>query len=192
MTPLILGLILFLGTHSVRIFADGWRTRQLARRGELPWKGVYTLLSLAGFALIVWGYGLTRSAPVVLWTPPAWTYSVTAALTVPAFILIAAAYVPGTRIKAAVGHPMIAGVKIWALAHLLSNGRLGDVVLFGAFLAWAVLDFAAARRRDRAAGVRYPAGPFARDAIAIVAGLAAWGLFAFFLHAWLIGVRPFG
>jgi uncharacterized membrane protein len=192
MTPLILGLILFLGTHSVRIVADGWRARQLARWGELPWKGAYTLLSLAGFALIVWGYGLTRTAPAVLWTPPAWTYGVTIVLMVPAFILIAAAYVPGTRIKAAVGHPMIAGVKLWALAHLLSNGRLGDVVLFGAFLAWAVLDFAAARRRDRAAGVRYPAGPFARDAIAIVAGLVAWILFTFYLHAWLIGVRPLG
>lgn len=192
MTTLIAGLVLFLGAHSVRIFADGWRGAQIARAGAGAWKAIYSMVSLAGFAMIVWGYGQARLAPVDLWFPPAWTRHAAALLTLPAFVLLAAAYVPGTRIKAAVGHPMVAGVKLWAFAHLLSNGRLGDVVLFGAFLAWAIADFIASRRRDRAAGTRYPAGPVSRDVLAVAIGVAAWAAFAFALHGWLIGVRPFG
>jgi uncharacterized membrane protein len=192
MTTLIAGLVLFLGAHSVRIFADGWRSAQIARAGAGAWKAIYSIVSLAGFAMIVWGYGQTRLAPVDLWFPPAWTRHAAALLTVPAFVLLAAAYVPGTRIKAAVGHPMVAGVKLWAFAHLLSNGRLGDVVLFGAFLAWAIADFIASRRRDRAAGTRYPVGPVSRDLLAVAIGVVAWAAFAFALHGWLIGVRPFG
>ncbi|MCZ7653699.1 MAG: NnrU family protein [Rhodocyclaceae bacterium] len=191
MTLLILGLILFLGMHSIRIVADDWRTARVAQFGEKGWKGLYSLASALGLALVVWGYGLARAEPVVLWAPPGWTKHVAALLTLPAFILIAAAYVPGNRIKAAVGHPMVAGVKVWAIAHLLSNGNLADVLLFGAFLAWAVLDFRSARQRDRAAGVRYAAGRGARDGIAIAAGIGAWALFAGFLHLWLIGVRPY-
>ncbi len=192
MMVLILGLALFLGTHSVRILADDWRTRQIARLGEGVWQGLYALASLAGFVLIAWGYGLARAEPVVLWAPPVWTRHLGALLTVPAFVLLVAAYVPGTRIKAAVGHPMVLGVKVWALAHLIANGALADVVLFGTFLVWAVLDFSAARRRDRAAGTRYPAGPATRDLLAVVIGLAAWVAFALYLHAALIGVPPFG
>jgi uncharacterized membrane protein len=192
MTTLIAGLVLFLGAHSVRIFADGWRSAQIARAGAGAWKAIYSIVSLAGFAMIIWGYGQTRLAPVDLWFPPAWTRHAAALLTLPAFVLLAAAYVPGTRIKAAVGHPMVAGVKLWAFAHLLSNGRLGDVVLFGAFLAWAIADFIASRRRDRAAGTRYPAGPVSRDVLAVAIGVVAWAAFAFALHGWLIGVRPFG
>lgn len=191
MTILILGLILFLGMHSIRIVADGWRAQQVARLGENGWKGLYSLASALGLGLVVWGYGLARAEPVVLWDPPGWTRHVAALLTLPAFILIAAAYVPGNRIKAAVGHPMVAGVKVWAIAHLLSNGNLADVLLFGAFLAWAVLDFRSARQRDRAAGVRYAAGSTARDGIVAAAGIGAWALFAGFLHLWLIGVRPY-
>ena len=123
MTLLILGLILFLGMHSIRIVADDWRTARVAQFGENGWKGLYSLASALGLALVVWGYGLARAEPVVLWAPPGWTKHVAALLTLPAFILIAAAYVPGNRIKAAVGHPMVAGVKVWAIAHLLSNGR---------------------------------------------------------------------
>ena len=191
MTLLILGLILFLGMHSIRIVADDWRTARVAQFGENGWKGLYSLASALGLALVVWGYGLARAEPVVLWAPPGWTKHVAALLTLPAFILIAAAYVPGNRIKAAVGHPMVAGVKVWAIAHLLSNGNLADVLLFGAFLAWAVLDFRSARQRDRAAGVRYATGSGARDGMAIAAGIGAWALFAGFLHLWLIGVRPY-
>ncbi len=192
MTVLVLGLLLFLAAHSVRIFADDWRSRQITNLGEVKWKVLLSIVSAIGFVLIVWGYGLARTDPVHLWHPPIWTRHLGTLLTIPAFILLAAAYVPGTRIKAAVGHPMVAGVKIWAFSHLVANGTLADVVLFGAFLAWAVADFASARRRDRAAGRTYPAGPLSRDATAIVVGLAGWAAFAFYLHAWLIGVRPFG
>lgn len=192
MLTLIAGLIVFLGAHSVRIFADDWRTRQLAKLGEKPWRSIHSVISIVGFVLIVWGYGATRAAPVALWEPPVWTRHLAALLTLGAFVLIAAAYVPGTRIKAAFGYPVALGIKLWAVAHLAANGRLGDVVLFGAFLAWAVLDFCAARRRDRAAGRSYPpARGFTRDAVAVALGVAAWGVFAFHLHAWLIGVRPF-
>jgi uncharacterized membrane protein len=192
MTYLILGLILFLGVHSVRIFADGFRTRTIARIGLNAWKGIYTVLSLAGFALIVYGYGLTRAEGGFLWNPPRWTYHITALLTLFSFILVAAAHVQGNRIKARVGHPMVMGVKVWAFAHLLCNGRVGDVVLFGAFFAWAVADYIAARRRDRAAGTVYPVLGASRDVIAIVGGLVAYVVFAFWLHFWLIGVKPFG
>jgi len=192
MTYLVLGLALFLGTHSVRIFADDWRTARIAGMGEGAWKGLYALVSIAGFALIVWGYGLSRTAPVELWSPPTWTRHVAALLTIPAFVLLAAAYVPRTRIKARVGHPMVLGVKVWAFAHLLSNGRLADVVLFGTFLAWAIVLYIASRRRDRRTATRYHAVGLARDGVALVVGLGAWAAFAFWLHASLIGVRPFG
>jgi len=192
MTVLILGLAIFLGAHSVRIVAEAWRTRQISRLGTYGFKGAYAIVSLLGFILLVWGYGETRSAPIDLWVPPVWTQHIAALLTLPAFILLAAAYIPNNRIKAALHHPMIVGVKIWAFAHLVSNGRLADVVLFGAFLIWAVFDFRAARMRDRALDTRYPAGTLTGDALSVAAGLAAWAIFALYLHAWLIGVRPFG
>jgi len=189
---LIIGLAVFLGIHSVRIFADGWRSAQIARLGEGVWKGLYSAASLAGFVLLVWGFGQARLDPAVLWSPPSWSRHLAGLLTLAAFVLVAAAYVPGTRIKAAVGHPMILGVKVWALAHLLANGRLADIVLFGAFLAWAIVDYASSRRRDRAAGRIYVAGPLARDATAVAIGVVAWAAFAFWLHGALIGVRPYG
>lgn len=191
MAILILGLIVFLGGHSLRIVAGDWRARQVTRLGEARWKLLYSVIAFAGLALIVWGYGEARTAPVPLWQPPVWTRHFAALLTLPAFILVAAAYVPGTRIKAAIGHPMVAGVALWALAHLLANGTLADLLLFGGFLAWAVVDFASARRRDRAAGQVYAKGPAVRDAAAVAAGTVAWLLFALYLHLWWIGVRPF-
>jgi uncharacterized membrane protein len=192
MGMMLLGMVLFLGVHSVRVFADGARDSLIRRLGPGAYKGLYSLASIAGFVLIVWGYGLARTAPVDLWMPPVWTRHIASLLTMPAFVLLAAAYVPGTAIKAAVGHPMVMGVKVWAFAHLIANGRLADVVLFGGFLAWAVLLYIASRKRDRRTGTRYVAGPASRDVIAIVAGLAAWAAFAFWLHGALIGVRPFG
>jgi uncharacterized membrane protein len=191
MTLLILGLLLFLGTHSVRIVADDWRAARIRAMGLNAWKGVYALVSLLGFVLIVVGFGETRGMPD-LWTPPFWTRHVTALLVLPAFVLLVAAYVPGTHIKAAVGHPMVAGVKLWAFAHLLSNGRPGAVLLFGAFLAWAIVDYVSARRRDRMAGTRYPAGPWWRDGVAVAVGVVAYVWFALWGHLWLIGVAPFG
>lgn len=192
MAYLLLGLLLFLGTHSIRIFADDWRTRQFARLGEKRWKGWYSIVALGGFALLVWGYGQTRLAPVDLWNPPLWTRHLALLLMLPAFVLLVAAYVPGNRIKAALGHPMVAGTKLWAFAHLLANGRLGDVVLFGAFLAWAVLSFVAARKRDRRAGTRYPALGAWRDVKVLIVALLGWVAFTFWGHQWLIGVAPLG
>lgn len=191
MTVLILGLIVFLGVHSTRIVADGWRTAQIKRLGEGAWKGMYTVASLAGLGLIVWGFGLARQQPVVLWVPPAAMRHVAALLVLVAFILLAAAYVPRNAIKARLHHPMVLGVKTWAFAHLLANGRLADLLLFGAFLAWAVACFIAARKRDRAAGTQYPAGSALATAATVAAGAVFWALFAFWLHGFLFGVRPF-
>jgi uncharacterized membrane protein len=192
MIVLILGLVLFLGAHSVRIYADDWRTAQVARFGLGPWKMLFGLASLAGLALIAIGFGQARSAPVILWFPPIALRHMAGLLTLVAFVLLAAAYVPANRIKAKIGHPMVAGVKSWALAHLLAAGSLADVLLFGAFLAWGIIWFSSARRRDRAAGTVYPAGTLNGDLTALAVGLVAWAVFAFGLHGWLIGVRPFG
>jgi uncharacterized membrane protein len=191
MSYLILGLLIFLGAHSVKMLAPGWRDAQLARMGENGWKGVYSLVSVVGLGLIIWGFGVARVDSPALWIPPIWTRHLAASLTLPAFILLVAAYLPGSRIKAAVGHPMVAGVKLWALSHLLANGKLVDVVLFGAFLVWAVANFISARRRDRVAGRSYPVRKGLRDAMVVGIGVVAWLLFAYFGHTWLIGVSPF-
>jgi uncharacterized membrane protein len=192
MTLLILGLVLFLGVHSVRIVAEGWRRRTIARLGEGAWKGLYSVLSLAGFVALVYGYGQARLDPTVLWATPVWTRHLASLLVLLAFVLLAAAYVPGNHIKAKLHHPMVLAVKVWALAHLLSNNTLADLLLFGSFLLWAVLDFRAARGRDRAEATVYAAGQGARTAVAVIVGLAAWAVFAFWAHRALFGVSPFG
>lgn len=189
---LVLGLVLFLGVHSVRIVADGWRTQMLARMGEMPWKGLYSLIAAVGLALIVWGYGLARQQPVLLWLPPMGMRHAAALLTLIAFILLAAAYVPRNVIKARLHHPMLLGVKVWALAHLLSNGSLADVLLFGSFLLWAALGFRAARQRDRAQATVYAPGTAAGTGLAVVVGAASWVGFALWAHAWLTGMAPLG
>lgn len=191
MTILLIGLVIFLGVHSTRIVADGWRSAQIARIGPGPWKLGYAVLSLIGFYLLLWGYGMARQTPVVLWTPPVAMRHIASLLTLIAFVLLAATYVPRNGIKARLHHPMVLSVKLWAFAHLLANGTLADVLLFGGFLVWAVLSFRAARRRDRAAGTRYPSGSVAGTLATVVVGTVAWVAFAFWLHAWLIGVRPF-
>ncbi len=192
MTVLILGLVIFLGVHSVRMVADGWRTRTLASLGEGAYKGFYSLAAVLGFGLIIYGFGLARQQPVQLWAPPFAMKHVASALMLVSFVLLAAAYVPGNALKARLHHPMVLAVKTWALAHLLTNGNLAHGVLFGAFLAWAVWNFVASRRRDRAQGVFYPPGNAKGTIITLLAGVAAWVLFAFWLHGWLIGVRPLG
>jgi uncharacterized membrane protein len=192
MTLLILGLILFLGTHSVRVFADGWRTQMQGRLGEGGWKGAYSVLSLLGLVLIVLGYGAARENPTWLWVAPVWTRHLAALLTLLSFVLLAAAYAPGNAIKARLHHPMVLGVKVWAFAHLLANGTLADLLLFGGFLAWSVAAFAAARRRDRAAGTVYAPGRAMPTVAAVVAGVVLWAVFAFWAHGALFGVKPFG
>lgn len=190
MTLLIAGLISFLGVHSLRIFADDWREAQIARQGASAYKGVYSLASLAGLVLIVIGYGQARSAPIPLWDPPLWARHLSALLMLFAFVLITAAYVPRNHIRPAVKHPMVLGVKIWAAGHLLANGALADVLLFGGFLVWAVFNFRAARRRDRLLGRSDAEGTLAGNVATIVIGTALWAVFAMYLHSWLIGVRP--
>jgi uncharacterized membrane protein len=191
MIYLVMGLILFLGAHSLRIVADGWRTRTMARIGQYPWKGVYALVSLAGFALLVWGYGESRYTSAVLYNPPLFTRYVAALLMLVSLVLVAATYVPRNHIKAALGHPMYAGIKVWAFAHLISNGRLSDVILFGAFLVWAIIGFVVSRKRDRTAGTVYPAGDELRTVLTVIAGVGVWAALVSGLHLWLIGVAPF-
>jgi uncharacterized membrane protein len=192
MLTLAVGLVLFLGIHSIRIFAEPLRTSLRERMGPNAWRGIYSLVSIASFALIAWGYGEARVTSTNLWWPPVWTRHIAALLTVPAFVLFATSNVKGTRIRARLKHPLLLGTKTWAFAHLISNGRLADVLLFGSFLAWSILCFRASRKRDRAENIAYPPGSASRDAIAIVVGLALWVLFAFYLHLRLIGVAPFG
>lgn len=192
MELLILGLALFLGVHSVRVGGEGLRERLIARLGPMAWKGAYSLASLVGLVLMVKGYGQARLEPVVLWMPPMGLRHAASLLTLAAFILLAAAYVPRNAIKARLRHPMTLAVKAWALAHLLSNGSAADVLLFGGFLAWSVLVFRAARRRDR---MSPPAALESRPtalALSVALGVLAWAAFAFWAHAALIGVRPFG
>ena len=189
MLLLVVGLLLFLGVHSTRVFAEGWRGTAIARIGEKSWKGIYSVASIVGFVLLVWGYGQARGQ-MPLWNPPAVMRYVTAILMLPAFVLFVAAYVPRNAIRAKLHHPQILSVKLWAFAHLLSNGNLADVLLFGGFLAWAILSFTAARKRDRAAGTVYPAGTVQGTIICVVVGLAIYAAFMMGVHRWLTGVSP--
>lgn len=188
MPYLIAGLVLFLGVHSVAIFASDWRDRMLARMGEGPWKGLYSLISIVGFVLLIYGYGVARRDPVVLYSPPYGMHYVTAVLMLPVFPALIAAYFPG-GIKAALKHPMLVAVKLWAFSHLLSNGTLADVLLFGLFLAWAVADRVSMKWRP--VRVIRTAPPRAvNDVIAVVAGLALYVAFLLWLHAKWFGVYP--
>jgi uncharacterized membrane protein len=186
---LVAGLVVFLGIHSIAIFAPAQRARLLARWGEGGWKGVYSVISLIGFVMIVYGFGLARQSPVVLYTSPHWMRHVTFLFMLPVFPLLLAAYLPG-RIKTAAKHPMLAAVKFWALAHLLCNGMLADVLLFGGFLAWAVLDRISLKRRTQVLHTA-PPGRF-NDLIAVVLGLALYVVFILWAHARLFGVSPLG
>lgn len=190
MTLLILGLVIFLGVHSIAIVSPQFRDRALAKLGEGGWKGLYGLISLAGFILLVYGFGVARQSPVVLYTPPHFLRHITFLSMLPVFPMLVAAYLPG-RIKSALKHPMLAAVKLWAFAHLLSNGTLADVVLFGSFLAWAVLDRISLKRRAPQSLRTAPAGRF-NDEIAVGLGLVLYVVFLFWAHRVLIGVSPLG
>lgn len=192
MALLVVGLAIFIAIHSIRVVAAPWREAQIERFGMPAWRGFFALFSILGIVLIVWGYGLGRRYPVPIWLPPFGMAHVTALLTAIAFVMIAAACVPGNHIKRALGQPFMSGVALWAFAHLLANGTLHAIVLFAALLVWALVKLRADRRRDREAGVVYAPGTLARDALAVVIGLVAWAVFAFWLHGVLIGVRPLG
>jgi uncharacterized membrane protein len=188
MKTLIAGLILFLGVHSISIVAPFWRDRVVARIGALSWRGLYSLASLLSLWLIVRGFALARAAPIVWYSPPEWTHGVTRVLMLPVFPLLLAAYLPG-RIKAATKHPMLAAIKLWAFAHLLANGTAADVLLFGGFLAWAVIDRISMKHRPQRAAPKLPATKW-NDAIVVVAGLALYFLFVEWAHLRLFGVSP--
>lgn len=189
MPVLVAGLILFLGMHSVRIAAPGWRTARIAAMGDGPWRGLYSAVSLAGFALIIWGFALARPEAPVLYEPPLWVRHVSALLMVFALIALAVYMLPAGRMKPVLKHPMLVSVKLWALAHLLANGDLASILLFGAFLVWAVFDRISVKRRGAPLPV---AGPVAYDGAALVLGLVLYALFVWRLHAWLFGVAPLG
>lgn len=191
MSLFVIGLVLFLGIHSVSIFAPAWRDAQVAQRGEPAWKGIYSVISIVAFVLLVYGYGMARQAPVVLYSPPTVLRHIALLLMLPVFPLLFAAYLPG-RIKSAAKHPMLLAVKLWATAHLLANGTLADVLLFGGFLAWAVADRISAKRRTVARVVPGAPPSKANDAIAVVGGVVVYVLFLLWGHRVLIGVSPLG
>lgn len=191
-TSLLLGLLIFLGVHSVRMVADDWRAQTRERIGSRAWRIGYTLLSVVGLALIVWGFGQVRQSPTQLWSPPFGMRHVAALINLGAFVLLAAAYVPGNRIKARVHHPMVQGVVLWSVAHLLANGNLWQMVLFGSFLIWSLLNWQAARQRDRRLGMVYLNGSAGATGITVALGVGAWIVFTLWLHGVLIGVRPLG
>ncbi|MBD1549357.1 NnrU family protein [Roseibium aggregatum] len=190
MELLVLGLLVFLGAHALPIFS-GARNALVARLGAMPYRGLFSVVSAVGLVLIVMGYGQARmDGSPLLYDPPAWTRHVTMLLMLPVFVLLIATYVPG-RIRKITRHPMLVAVKLWALAHLLSNGDLASVLLFGGFLVWAVADRISVKRRGD------PGTPFsvevagkgpAADIFAIVAGLVVYGLFVWKGHALVIGV----
>ncbi len=189
MLVLLIGLAGFLGLHCVRIVAPAWREARIARMGEGAWKGLYSVASLVFFVLMVWGYGLARQHPVLVWVTPMGLRHLGMALVAVAFVLLAAAYVPDNAIKARLRHPMILGVKLWAFAHLLMSGWLHSMVVFGAFLVWAIADFASARRRAVQPAVGKSSA--AMTVLTVVGGLVFCAVFALWLHRWLIGIAPF-
>ena len=186
MALLIVGILLFVGIHSVSIVDEGWRDRVVGRLGLGFWRGLHSVATLAGLAMIVIGYGLARRAPVLIYAPPLWTHWVVIVGMVPVFVLIFSAYLPG-RIQAAMKHPVLVATKLWATVHLFANGSLADVVLFGSLLAWAVADRISLKRRAPRSVPTLPRSPW-NDAIAVIAGLGVYAAFVFGLHEWLIGV----
>ena len=187
MSLFIAGLILFFAVHSVSIVNVGWRDAMAERLGTTAWRTLYSVASLAGLVLLIWGYGLARSDPVILYSPPAWLLHVNFLLMLFVFPLFMASLLPG-RIKTAVKHPVFASVKIWAFAHLLTNGALADVLLFGCFLAWAVAGRISMKHRRNRPVPGFPASP-ANDLIAVVVGLLLYLLFVMVLHDWMTGVK---
>ena len=190
MAMLVLGLVIFLGLHSTRIIAERGRANAIARLGEGPWKGGYSLLSLIGFALIVWGFGEARWNAAELWTPPIWTRHTTILLMLFSLILIGAYIFKKSHIAVAVHHPMVWGVAIWAAGHLIANGSAADLVLFGAFLVWSVADLVSSYSRDRLNAVAYPAPNWGATIGAIALGVILWIALLAGLHRWLFGVSP--
>ncbi len=192
MSQLLIGLVLFLGIHSLQSVAPQLRQNAIDRWGAMGFKGLYTAVSLLGLVLLVQGYAQARLEPVVLWMPPHGMQHATLLLMWLAMVLLVATYVPGNHLKAKLRHPMTLSVKVWALGHLLSNGNLADVLLFGGFLAWSVLVFRAARQRDRLQMRSAAEGKWVATLLTVLLGTGLWAAFAMGgLHFWLVGVVPF-
>ena len=188
---MILGLVLFLGTHVVST-KRGLRTQLIARHGEGTYKIAYSVVSSIGLALIVWGFATYRATGWIdVWTPPRFMKHITVGLMLPAVIMLVAAYLRG-RIYTVLKHPMLAAVKLWALAHLLSNGDLGSIILFGSFLAWAVFDRISLKRRTDAGGPPIPVGGVGNDVLAVVVGIVAYLALGYAFHPVVIGMPVFG
>ena len=186
----ILGLIIFLGTHSIRIFFEAWRIKQINTLGEKKWKGIYSLLSLIGFVLIIIGYSQAKLSNISIWNPPLWTWHITILLNLIAGILITASYVPNNAIKVKLKDPMILGVKTWAFAHLISNGTLVGIILFGSFLIWAIIDFNSCRTRKLSISSENIYSSSAMTAITLVIGVIVWAIILFYAHKQIIGINP--
>jgi uncharacterized membrane protein len=192
MAILALGLVIFLGLHSTRIVSESGRDKAIARLGEGPWKGIYSLLSVIGFVLIVWGFAEARRDAPLLWAPPVWARHVTILLMLFSMILLAAYGFKRSHIAVAVHHPMVWSVAVFGAAHLVANGSAADVVLFGAFLIWAAADLMSAYARDRRDALVYPEPKWSATAGAVALGIAFWAVIAFWLHYWLFSVAPLG
>jgi uncharacterized membrane protein len=187
----ILGLVIFLGTHVFVTMRDH-RAAVVARIGEWPYRGLFSLVSIVGIVLIGYGFAAYRAAgPIMVWYPPGWTRHIVVALMWPASICVAAAYIPG-NIKRVLKHPMLVGVKTWAFAHLCANGDLGGIILFGSVLAWAVYDRITLKHRKDAGAPPIPVGGAKNDIIAIVVGTIIYLALGFVFHPVVIGVPGFG
>jgi uncharacterized membrane protein len=188
---LILGLVLFIGTHLVTT-QRATRAALIARVGEGPYKGLYSAASIIGVVLIGWGFGIYRATGWIdVWYPPGWTRHLAALLVLIASICVVAAYSPG-RIKVTLKHPMLVGVKLWAFAHLMSNGDLGSIILFGSILGWAVVDRISLKRRTDPGGLPIPVGGIAKDVVAVIGGTALFLVLGFLFHPYVVGVPAFG
>lgn len=190
MAILVLGLVIFLGLHSTRIFAEGARANAMARLGENQWKGLYSLLSAIGLVLIVWGFARARFDAAQLWTPPPGARHATILLMLASMLLLAGYFVKRSHIAVAVHHPMVWSVAVFGAAHLIANGSAADVLLFGAFLVWALADLASSYARDRRNAVVYPEPSWGATFGATVLGLALFAAIGLWLHGLLFGVSP--
>jgi uncharacterized membrane protein len=191
MAILVLGIIIFLGMHLIRVVAPGFRAGIIESRGKGTWMGIYAILSLIGLCLIIYGFGQARGETGMLYNPPVFLRHIALLLMLFAFVFLAAGFLPAGRIAVAVKHPQILSIKTWALAHLLANGETSSVLLFGSFLAWAVILRISLKHRERAGERVLPVFKSStNDVLAIVIGLVAYGLFVWKLHEWLIGVAP--
>ncbi|SDA85446.1 NnrU family protein [Sinorhizobium sp. NFACC03] len=191
MAILVLGIIIFLGVHLIRVVAPGFRAGIIESRGKGTWMGIYAILSLIGLCLIIYGFGQARGETGMLYNPPVFLRHIALLLMLFAFVFLAAGFLPAGRIAVAVKHPQILSIKTWALAHLLANGETSSVLLFGSFLAWAVILRISLKRRERAGERVLPVFKSStNDVLAIVISLVAYGLFVWKLHEWLIGVAP--